>query len=220
MLELAPPKASSAAAHPAGARGYAPPAASLYDAQPAPQFVYEHQVYVPPREAAGFHNPTGGSQCAPPPSGIQFVYEHQVYVPPREAAGWAAAEEAYCVGIRKKRESERFLGDSERAHAAVVRDFPRDDCSPYSQVHARRESFHRSRTVFCSPPWQTLPRVTISQLVHRCCVHMPCGGPRLTSLARLTVAVAWGAGRRRGLRGRLQRLPRRTSCCSRRCKRR
>ena len=54
------------------------------------------------------------------------------------------------------------MGDRPRGRFATPADSPRQDCSPYSQVHVRRESLgfvHRSRSLFCRPrakPWQTL----------------------------------------------------------------
>jgi hypothetical protein len=46
------------------------------------------------------------------------------------------------------------VGDRSRGRFAMYADFPRHDVSPYSHVHARRESLgfvHRSRAIFCRP---------------------------------------------------------------------
>jgi hypothetical protein len=59
------------------------------------------------------------------------------------------------------------VGDRPRGRFATPADSPRQDCSPYSQVHVRRDSLgfvHRSRSLFCRPrakPWPTLRFVPV-----------------------------------------------------------
>jgi hypothetical protein len=62
------------------------------------------------------------------------------------------------------------VGDRSRGRFATPADSPLQDCSPYSQVHVRRESLgfvHRSRTLYLSPRAKPYDFATFSAAVQQ-----------------------------------------------------
>jgi hypothetical protein len=94
------------------------------------------------------------------------------------------------------------VGDRSRGRFATPADLPLHDCSPYSHVHARRESLgfvHRSRAILCRPVPN--PKVTIRNfsIAVQACVPRHIDASSLCTLCRVPLHAACAQQRQRQL---------------------
>jgi hypothetical protein len=83
-----------------------------------------------------------------------------------------------CNSGESEREGLFRVGDRSRARFATPADFPRHGCSPYSQVHVRRE---RSGLSIVRGPFSVVPCQTLIVTSHNFSIHL---STRPTSEAR------------------------------------